>query len=205
MLESFQVPADEVLGEFRAKLQQLVRPEDVQTHYDLGIAYKEMGLLEEAIAEFDVALRHGGGTRAADSLTMLGMCEMERGNADTAVAHFEQGLELLDLTPPARHALQFELGGVYEARGLDAEAFEWYQAIHSEDPSFRDVAERVQRLGGSVRATPRPMARPAARPAVDARKAAARSTSTPATAGSRGASSPDPGPEPRKNRKIGFV
>ena len=44
--ESFQVPADEVLGEFRAKVQQLVRPEDVQTHYDLGIAYKEMGLLK---------------------------------------------------------------------------------------------------------------------------------------------------------------
>jgi hypothetical protein len=95
---------------------------------------------------------------------------------------------------------------VYEARGLDAEAFEWYQAIHAEDPSFRDVAERVQRLGGSVKATARPMARPAARPAMGARKAAAQSTGTPATAGSRSASSPDPGPEPaRKNRKIGFV
>jgi len=137
---------------------------------------------------------------------MLGMCEMERGNADTALAHFEQGLELPALTPPARHALQFELGGVYEARGLDAEACEWYQAIHAEDPSFRDVAERVQRLGGSVRATPRLMARPASRPAVAARKVAAHSTSTPATAGTRGGSSPDPGPEPsRKNRKIGFV
>src|SRR5207237_1440538 len=112
VLESFQVPASEVLGEFRAKIQEIVRPEDVQTHYDLGIAYKEMGLLEEAIAEFDVALRHGGGTRAADCLTMLGVCESERGNSEAAVRHFQQGLDLLDLTSVARHALQFELGAV---------------------------------------------------------------------------------------------
>src|SRR5260370_4090392 len=58
-LDPFQVPAHEVLGEFRAKIQQTLRPEDVQTHYDLGIAYKEMGLLEEAVGEFELALLHG--------------------------------------------------------------------------------------------------------------------------------------------------
>src|SRR5439155_592486 len=61
VLDSFQVPAHEVLGEFRNKVAQTVRREDAQTHYDLGIAYKEMGLLEEAVSEFEIVLHHGGG------------------------------------------------------------------------------------------------------------------------------------------------
>jgi tetratricopeptide (TPR) repeat protein len=204
VLESFQVPAQEVLGEFRARLQEVVRPEDVQTHYDLGIAYKEMGLLEEAVAEFDVALRHGGGTRAADCLTMLGMCELERGNAEAAVGHFQQGLELPDLTNAASHALRFELGGALEAQGLADEALEQYQAVESEDGGFRDVADRVQRLAGSVQVKARPIPRRPAAPAAAPRKLAAQAPSG-ATAG-RGSLEPEPPPEPaRKNRKIGFV
>ncbi|TMA21250.1 MAG: tetratricopeptide repeat protein [Deltaproteobacteria bacterium] len=210
VLESFQVPASEVLGEFRAKIQEIVRPEDVQTHYDLGIAYKEMGLLEEAIAEFDVALRHGGGTRAADCLTMLGICESERGNAEAAVAYVQQGLELPELTSAARHALQFELGAVQEGQGNNAEALEQYESIHAEDKTFRDVKARIEQLGGNLAASVRPLVRkrPQATPA-GPRKVAAHGTSG-ATAGSRpagpGSREPEPSPDPgRKNRKIGFV
>src|SRR4029077_8443221 len=96
--------------------------------------------------------------------TMLGMCEMERGNAEGAVTHFQQGLELPDLTPAARHSLQFELGAAYETQGLTTEALEQYLAIQAEDGAFRDVAERVQRPGGSVEAAGRPLARPDAQP-----------------------------------------
>jgi len=204
VLESFQVPAQEVLGEFRARLQEVVRPEDVQTHYDLGIAYKEMGLLDEAVAEFEVALRHGGGTRAADCLTMLGLCELERGNAEAAVGHFQQGLELEDLAPPARHALQFELGAAYEAQGLGAEALEQYQAIQAEDGSFRDVADRVELDDGSVDVKARPLVKKPPPAAAVPRKAAAQAPAGPSAA--RGPREPEPPAEPaRKNRKIGFV
>jgi len=184
-----------------------VRPEDVQTHYDLGIAYKEMGLLDEAIAEFEVAFRYGGGTRAADSLTMLGLCEAERGNAEAAVGHFQQGLELADLTSTASHALHFELGVVYESRGLNPEALEQYQAVHDDDPGFRDVAARITKLAGRVNVALRPLARRPVAPVAAPRKAAAQRTSGP-TAGSRpgGGREPEPPHEPsRKNRKIGFV
>jgi tetratricopeptide (TPR) repeat protein len=169
-----------------------------------------MGLLEEAIAEFDVALRHGGGTRAADCLTMLGICESERGNAEAAVAYLQQGLELPELTSAARHALGFELGAVHEAQGNHAEALEQYESIHAEDKTFRDVEARIERLGGSLAAMVRPLVkkRPQATPA-GPRRAAALGTSG-ATAGSRpaapGSRDPEPPLEPsRKNRKIGFV
>src|SRR5439155_22540362 len=149
-LDSFQVPAHEVLGEFKAKVQELVRPEDVQTHYDLGIAYKEMGLIDEALAEFELAYRHGGGTRAADCLTMLGMCEMERGHAAEAIERFRKGLRLPGLTGEARSAVAFEMGVALESLHQIAEALEQYESVGRDDPGFRDVAARVERLGGSL-------------------------------------------------------
>ncbi len=202
MLESFQVPAHEVLGEFRARLQQVVRPEDVQTHYDLGIAYKEMGLLDEAVAEFEVALQHGGGTRGADCLTMLGVCELERGNGEAATRHFQQGLELPGLAAAARHALQFELGGALESLGRPADAVEQYQTLAGEDASYRDVAARLQRLGGAV-AKGRPIVKPSSTPPAAQRKAAAQTGAAPAARAASGTSQPND--IPQKNRKIGFV
>jgi tetratricopeptide (TPR) repeat protein len=159
-LESFQIPVHEVLGEFRAKLQETVRPEDVQTHYDLGIAYKEMGLIDEAVAEFEVALRHGGGVRKADSVTMLGLCAREKGDLEGAAQWFRTGLDEPDLSPPARRALAFELAEIYEALGQQAMALEQYQIVERVEPGFRDVAQRIVHLGGSVSAPQKNGARP---------------------------------------------
>src|SRR5436853_2513788 len=106
-----------------------------------------MGRLVGAGAELEVALRQGGGTRAVDCLTMLGVCELDRGNAAAAATHFQQGLELPDLAASTRHALQFELGGALEAQGRPADALDQYQVLAAEDPNYRDVGARVQRLG----------------------------------------------------------
>jgi len=112
---------------------------------------------------------------------------------------------LLDLTPAARHALQFELGVAYEAQNMLAEALEQYQAVEAEDGSFRDVSERVQRLGASVKVAPRQIARPAPRPVAAPRKFAAQVTAAPAAA-RRPNDPPDPAPDPgRRKSKIGFV
>ncbi len=189
VLDSFQVPAHEVLGEFRSKVAQTVRREDAQTHYDLGIAYKEMGLLEEAISEFEIVLYHGGGARQTDCLTMLGTCEAERGNPDAAVKYLQDGLELHGINPEGRRALAFELGSVLETLGRAEEALEQYQAVAAEERGFRDVAARIQRLNGSAR--PRAGAKPAARPAVRPPMAAAEQKK------------PEAGSS--RNRKIGFI
>ncbi|HYZ90672.1 MAG TPA: tetratricopeptide repeat protein, partial [Myxococcales bacterium] len=191
VLDSFQVPAHEVLGEFRDKVAKTVRREDAQTHYDLGIAYKEMGLLEEAIQEFEIVLQHGGGARRADCYTMLGTCEAERGNGEEALRYLEEGLQLEELSAEARRALAFELGCVLETLGRNDEALEQYQSVAAEERGFRDVAARIQRLGGGVGAKPRPPVKPAARPAAHAVRAAAEQK--------------QPAPAATRNRKIGFV
>src|SRR5205085_6751210 len=119
-------------------------------HYDLGIAYKEMGLLAEAIAEFELGVRHGKGARGADCYSMLGLCEMERGNPADAIERFRKGLALPGITAEVRRAISFELGAAHEALHQDAEALELYQNVGNEDPAFRDVAARVQKLGGTI-------------------------------------------------------
>src|ERR1700682_5830397 len=218
VLDTFQVPAQEVLGEFRAKLRQTVRPEDVQTHYDLGIAYKEMGLIEEAIGEFEQALEYGGGTRAVDCISMLGTCEMERSRPADAIERFRRGLALSDLSGEARCALAFGLGAALESLGQNDEALEQYEAVVREDPKFRDVEARMTSLGGSLS---RPAARAKARvsraapaksaaPAIAAKGAPRPTGSSMSPAGRKAATStagtgpPEPPQPARKNRKIGF-
>jgi tetratricopeptide (TPR) repeat protein len=186
-LDAFQVPVHEVLGEFRAKVQETVRPEDAQTHYDLGIAYKEMELLEEAIAEFEVALRHGGGVRKVDCVTMLGVCAMERNDVEKAIEWFQKGLAETDLDAGARRALSFELALAYESAGETGLAIEQYQFVERVEPGFRDVAERIVRLGGTVSGPKKVPSRP------------------PAKGGGETAPAAGETQEQRRNRKIGFV
>jgi tetratricopeptide (TPR) repeat protein len=194
-----------MLQAFKKGIAANVGEEDFQSHYDLGVAYKEMGLLDEAIGEFELAHRHGGGTRAADCVAMLGMCEMERGQTAAAIKRFLEGLALKGLTPAARHALKFELGAAYEAQQQTAEAVDQYQSIAEEDPKFRDVADRIQRLGGTVVATGRPIVKQGS----GMTKAAAQvSSAVSAAAKSKPAaarSDAEPSEPARKNRKIGFV
>ena len=151
-----------------------------------------MGLLEEAVSEFEIVLHHGGGARRADCLTMLGTCEAERGNAEAAVKYLKDGLELEELNPEARRALAFELGSVLETLGRNGEALQQYQEVAAEERGFRDVAARIQRLGNSS-ARPRAPVKPAATPAARLAPASAAAEKKP----------PDGGAS--RNRKIGFI
>ena len=146
----FQIPASDVIGEFRTKLQQVVRPEDAQTHYDLGIAYKEMGLIDEAIAEFELALRFGGGVRKVDCISVLAACAMERGKPDDAIAWLTLGLSEPGSPASTRRALGYELGQAYEAVGDTGLALAEYQNVERVEPGFRDVRDRILRMGGRI-------------------------------------------------------
>jgi tetratricopeptide (TPR) repeat protein len=211
-LDSFQVPVHEVLGEFRAKVSETIRPEDVQTHYDLGIAYKEMALIDEAVAEFDLALRHSNGVRKADCLTMLGTCALEKGNVEDAIEWFKSGLSEPELTAEAKRALAFELASAYESVGQVGLALEQYQEVERVEPGFRDVAARIARLGGevsgpkSVGAPPRsgPPKRTSSVSAPPAAAARAPAGGLPGARSPTGGSTGDDAPT-RSNRKIGFV
>ena len=116
---------------------------DSDTHYDLGLAYKEMTLLDEAIKAFEKALRAPG--REVQCRVMIGMCLRDQGNPSEAIHQFKQGLHAQP-SERERQSLHYEIGVTYEAIGDDAEALYYFEMVLKRDPKFADTATRSERL-----------------------------------------------------------
>lgn len=140
---------DTVFEQFKLGVQAQIGADDSETHFDLGIAYMEMGLLDDAIGEFDIARTDP--SHECTSYTMMGTCYQRKGDLESALAHFKKGLFAEHRTDREEVALSFELGAVYEQLGDKDEALGYYEKVHQRDPSFRGVAERIATLreGGS--------------------------------------------------------
>jgi tetratricopeptide (TPR) repeat protein len=162
--EEFQYTVEEVFSQFKKGVAQTVKPEDTDTHYDLGIAYKEMGLVDDALVEFETALRGASRKKEVDCLSMIGLCRMEKGDAAGATQAFRRALRSTEIRPDAARAIHYELASAYEAQG-DSEAALWYlHKVTGAGGSFRDAAARLQKLGGGPgRPPPEPPPAPAPR------------------------------------------
>jgi tetratricopeptide (TPR) repeat protein len=141
---SEQVDVEEVFAKFKEGVAKQISVDDSESHYNLGIAYKEMQLLDDAVREFDVAARDPKYECVCRS--MIGMIEIERGNINQAIDAFLAGLQASAKEPSQETALCFELGAAYEARKMLKEALSYYQKAMRRDPNYRDVQERVRRL-----------------------------------------------------------
>jgi tetratricopeptide (TPR) repeat protein len=125
-------------------LENPVEDSDVSTHYDLGLAYKEMGLFDDAIKAFDKVLRSR--QREVQCRLMIGMCHRDQGNPSEAVHQFKQALHAPTLTELERQSLYYELGVSYELLGDNGEALYYLEMVAKRDSSFADSAERMARL-----------------------------------------------------------
>ncbi len=135
--------------DFAALLEQLgARPseeaEDVGSHYDLGLAYKEMGLMDAAIGQLHDALAAGDHPLA--SLEVLGECYLERGDVDLASSVLERATQLSTASDTDFIGVRYLLGRCAEAMGEKEAARESYARVISMEPGFRDAAARLERL-----------------------------------------------------------
>ncbi len=135
---------DQIFREFRKGVEKQLGAEDYDTRYNLGIAYKEMGLLDEAIAEFQLAAKDE--VRSLECCSMLGLCFMEKGMPDIAIKWFSKGLAIPGRREEEYHGLRYDLAQAYEAAGQPERALELYMEIFRENIKFRDVQERVKEL-----------------------------------------------------------
>jgi tetratricopeptide (TPR) repeat protein len=144
-------PLKEVFDEFRAELGEMgAEDEDLETHYNLGIAFREMGLLEEAIGEFQkVAKANDRGKAfryAMQCSTLLGLAFMEKGQPDIAAIWYERALHTPDIDSESKLALRYDLGVAQESAGdLDA-ALKSFSQVYAVNIDYRDVAERIASL-----------------------------------------------------------
>ncbi|HUH03776.1 MAG TPA: tetratricopeptide repeat protein [Kofleriaceae bacterium] len=125
-------------------LERPIEDEDADTHYDLGLAYKEMGIYAEAIKAFEKVLHNE--TRAVQCFLMIGLCHREQGNLSEAVHQFKQGLHISTITEREKHSVYYEIGAAYEALDDPAEAVYYYEMLHKKDSGFRDVGRRLANL-----------------------------------------------------------
>lgn len=140
------IDVETVFEQFKRGVAEQVSEDDSDTHFDLGIAYKEMGLLPDARREFQVAMSDP--RRRCLCWTMIGLIYMEEGEPRDAIEAFQSGLESPDKTPAEAVGLHYELGMACEASGLLDQARLHYQYVFQREPQYREVGQRLQRLGG---------------------------------------------------------
>jgi len=123
-----------------------VTAEDFETHYDLGIAYKEMGLLDDAINEFRIVMKDP--VREVQCHLMIGLCFLEKGMQTDAIGQFKKGLYVEGITEREALSMYFELGQAYERLNDPREAMYYYEKVLKRDQHFRDVQSRINALRG---------------------------------------------------------
>jgi tetratricopeptide (TPR) repeat protein len=116
---------------------------DLSTHGDLGIAYKEMGLHEAAIAEFK--LLEADPARKVFALTMIGECLEAQGALPDAVVRYKEALNSGPVAEAETAQLYYLLGSCFERLGDTSEALYFFEKV-AKRGQFRDVARRIQNL-----------------------------------------------------------
>jgi tetratricopeptide (TPR) repeat protein len=144
-------PLKEVFEEFRAELGEMgAEDEDLETHYNLGVAFREMGLLEEAIGEFQkVAKANDRGKAfryAMQCSTLLGLAFMEKGQPDIAAIWYERALHTPGIDSESTLALRYDLGVAQESAGDLEAALKSFSQVYAVNIDYRDVAERIASL-----------------------------------------------------------
>ncbi len=141
-------PLKEVFEEFRTELGEMGSDdEDLETHYNLGIAFREMGLLEEAIGEFQkVAKANDRGKAfryAMQCCTLLGLAFMEKGQPAIAAIWYERALQTPGIDSESKLALRYDLGVAQESAGDLEAAIKSFSQVYAVNIDYRDVADRI--------------------------------------------------------------
>jgi pilus assembly protein FimV len=142
----------DMFGELKHELEEDVTSadEDPETHYNLGVAFREMGLLDEAIGELQKvcqAVDHGHSfPQVMQTYTWLAQCFLDKGVPEAAIKWYERALKLPQIDQETRTALHYELATSYETSGNKQLALNNFMEVYGSNIDYRDVAERIKAL-----------------------------------------------------------
>ena len=135
------------LRENTAELSPLV---DYETHYSLGLAYKDMALLDEAIEQFQMAFKMATvSDTEADAIqccNMLGVCFKQKAMHKLAVMWFQRGVKTPNRSEDEYQALRYEIGLCYEEAGDVDKAIEAFMDVYGVDVNYRRVGDKLKEL-----------------------------------------------------------
>ena len=142
----------DMFGELKQELEEDASraEEDPETHYNLGVAFREMGLLDEAIGELQKvcqSVEQGHPfPQIMQTYTWLSQCFLDKGVPEAAVRWYEKALALPGLDGEAYTALHYELASAYELVGNKPAALQHFTEVYGSNIDYRDVAERIKSL-----------------------------------------------------------
>ena len=139
----------EMLDKFKAGISRNVDEEDFESHYDLGIAFREMGLLDEAIGSFQKAAR--GTSERVRASEAIGQCFMDKGEAGVTMTVLERLISEPDMTDAQLVGVLYLLGRAAESLSRYSEAASYYQRVLAVQIGFRDAADRLSSLAPASR------------------------------------------------------
>jgi tetratricopeptide (TPR) repeat protein len=133
---------EEIVDGFKRGVAETLSTEDHATHFDLGIAYREMGLLDEAIGEFQIAAK--APELLVSCCSMLGLSFLEKGLPELAVKWYRRGLEAPGLGEEDQLGLLYDLGNALVAVGDSDAAYHRFVELYGINSHYRDVVARLE-------------------------------------------------------------
>jgi tetratricopeptide (TPR) repeat protein len=144
LAQSEEPTLEEIVEGFKKGVAENLSPEDYDTHYNLGIAYREMGLLDEAIGEFQLASKDP--IHLVDCCSMLGVSFLEKGLPELAVKWYQRGLTAPDMKEEVTLSLLYDMGNVYLQMGDEAAARKTFVELYGINSNYRDVVAKLTEL-----------------------------------------------------------
>ncbi len=138
---------EEIVDGFKKGMEETISAEDFDTHYNLGVAYREMGLLDEAIGEFQLAAKDS--RYLIECCSLLAGCFREKGFPELAIKWYQRALESPNITDDENLGLVYELADLYLSMGDTEAARERFVEIYGINSNYRDVVAKLEELGHS--------------------------------------------------------
>ncbi len=136
----------DIVGEFKKGVMEEVGTEDYETHYELGISYKEMDLLDDAIEELKLASLEP--SIFVDCQSVMALCYAEKGELDLAAQSLQEARARVEKGSGKYQDLSYQLGDTYEKQDNVYEAVQVYQELFQVNPNYRDVKRKLNKLLG---------------------------------------------------------
>ncbi len=128
-----------------APAQEQHSEQELMVRYELGVAYKDMGLFDEAMEELQIALK--GPACFVNASHVVALCLRAKGKTKDAIGYLEQAVSDAGCVGDLATLVRYDLGLLYESDGQFEKAFKTF----SEIPAYKDVPRRLEwsKSGGS--------------------------------------------------------
>jgi tetratricopeptide (TPR) repeat protein len=155
-LDEEETELQQMLEELKENSDGIAESQDFETHYNLGLAYKDMDLHDEAIEEFQMAYRlaakDGSNENHIQCCHMLGFCFKSKAMPKVAVMWFQRGLKIPNSTEDEYQALRFEIGSCLQEMGEIDKAIDVFMEVYGTDVNYRKVGEKIKQLQAAKQA-----------------------------------------------------